>query len=216
MTELFGRTGNFVILVRVVSCVRGEQRWGPISTGNEEEENIIDEWTRFQLAIFLPNSIRTRGGVIATSEGMTSALLHIRAWLLSVCADIWEMYANNNNREHITDSMRARGYSHLIWPVLLHRDLFETEFKEQWNKFVSILLSDIAFNDVAYNTTTTHSPDEVIFGGQVRCALDAAVAVIYTLAVCCKPNWAVEAGLRISFHDILDCFIFFKQECLRQ
>lgn len=222
MSELFGRTGNFAILIRIVSCVRGEQLWGPIITETEEEP-MVNVWTGFQFASFLPNSVRTPNGVIGSRAGMVSVLVHIRVWLLEARVNIWEIYARSTvtERRRITNSMRTCGYSHLVGPTLLLRCLFETEFQEQWDKFVSVefpdMVSILAF-DTQQHCGASPPPQTDFFtlGRRVRYGLDSVVDVMYALAVCCKKSWGVKAALRASLRDQENSFAFFEQQCLRQ
>ena len=86
MSELFAPGGNFSLLIRIVACVRGEQRWGPVQANSApNEECLVNVWSSLQMAKFLPNNIRTPDGMLGSRTRMASTLVHVRDWLLSAC-----------------------------------------------------------------------------------------------------------------------------------
>ena len=73
MSELFAPGGNFSLLIRIVACVRGEQRCGPVQANSApNEECLVNVWSSLQMAKFLPNNIRTPDGMLGSRTRMAS------------------------------------------------------------------------------------------------------------------------------------------------
>ena len=227
MSELFDCLfTNLTVVIRIVSCVRGECSFGPVVAGSRpNEEFYVDSWTHFEFGRLFPNSDKTHNGAFNGSRmRMAVLLLHMRPWLLDACEEIWDLYASQDNteRHNTANRMQTSGYQHIVINGTVHHMLFLKEFQETWDMFVLREFPELdgilPFDEMLHNTAPTQQPnlgDDPYFRG-VQTGLHDALKAACMLAYCCKPTWGVEAAERANVRDMCSAFGFFKGMCLRE
>lgn len=221
MSELFATHNNFNFFIRIVGCVRGERRHGPIQDGTAPNEvQMVDLWSHNEFAKFLPNCVKTPTGEIGSRTRMGILLLHVRLWLFAACEEVWEFHAmqSSEERQRASGKMQSLGFGHLLRHGRIQHVLFEREVRRLWSNFtMRVYPGVLTFCDFLHNEVNpTPAATVLAFGNQVQAELSLIVAPACALAISNKPSWAVEAARRADMRDLLNGRIFFKQQCVRE